>query len=403
MGVVDLGPLPNVEHFKASADLINPRDFSLAILRPTWPTAYHALSGKPIEAVWNTSDGAEIGPQKLGPNGRPFPRISLIEFRGGVVSANHPDKVSVEGGLVKVKGLEPGTYRLTDHWSGHSMSISVVKGDQQEDTLVGQSKLLETNRVRPVHVKDLKLTDDKLVVHVGNFDKFTRVHIVADAYEPLIVQGASFPVPAFPILASPRMRIPSFYINSLKLDEEYQYVLQRQFYKKYLGNLLPQPSAILNPWELAVTQNATQSAAGGDPMDAMAPKLAAPGAAERLAENSYQMTLDSSPEYEFLRRGCVVLTNGRCDDKGTLSIDRKAFLGMTCVTVIVVHPSGYTFRILHLPLNESRELTDRRLAKAFSAEDRLTEIQSVRILPKSDKTDLGDAVSTRVKVYSSIP
>ncbi len=403
LGVVDLGPLPNVERFKASADLINPRDFSLAILRPTWPTAYHALSGKPIEAVWNTTDAAEIGPQKLGPNDKPFSRIGLIEFRGGVVSAIHPDKVSVESGLVKVKGLEPGTYRLTDHWSGHSMSISVVKGGQQGNTLIGQSKLLETNRVRPVHVEDLKLTDDKLMVQVGNFDNFTRLHVVAVAYEPRTIQGLCFPVPEFPILSSARTRIPSFYINSLKLDEEYQYVLQRQFYKKYLGNLLPQPSAILNPWELAVTQNATQSAAVGDPMAAMAPRMAAPGAAGRAAENSYQMTFDGSPEYEFLRRGCVVLTNGRCDEKGMLAIDRKAFLGLTCVTVIVVHPSGNTFRTIHLPLNEPRELTDRRLAKAFPAKDRLTEIQSVRVLPKSDKIDLGDASSTRGKVYSSIP
>ncbi len=402
-GIVDLGPLPSVERFKASADAMNPRDFQLSSLRPTWPTAYHALSGQPIEAVWNTTDGAEQGPQKLGPSDKPFWRISLVEYRGGVVSANHSDKVSVDAGLVKVKGLEPGTYRLTDHWSGRSIQISVVKGEQQGDTLVGQSKFLETNRVRTVHVQDVKATDDKLQIQLGNQDKFTRVHIVADAYEPRTNHGVSLPAPEFPILSSARTRIPSFYINSLKLDEEYQYVLNRQFLKKYLGSLLPQPSAILNPWELAVTQNTAQTAAGGDPMSAMAPKMAAPGAAGRAAEDSFRVAADGSPEYEFLKRGCIVLANGRCDDKGILSIDRKVFAGLTCVTVVVVHPSGTTYRIVHLPLNEPRELTDRRLAKAFPAKDRLTEIQSVRVLPKSDKSDLGDAASTRVKIYCSIP
>ena len=402
-GIVDLGPLPNVERFKASADSMNPRDFQLASLRPTWPTAYHALSGQPIEAVWNTTDGAEQGPQKLGPNDKHFSRISLIEYRGGVVSTNHSDKVSVDAGLIKVKGLEPGTYRLSDHWSGRSMQISVVKGEQQGDTLVGQSKLLETNRVRTVHVQEVKWTDDKLQIQVGNHDKFTRVHIVADAYEPRSNHGVSLPAPEFPILSSLRTRIPSFYINSLKLDEEYQYVLNRQFLKKFLGSQLPQPSAILNPWELAVTQNTTQSAAGGDPMAAMAPKMAAPGAAVYEAQDSLRVAADGSPEYEFLKRGCIVLANGRCDDKGMLSIDRKVFAGLTCVTVVVVHPSGTTYRTVHLPLNEPRELTDRRLVKAFPAKDRLTEIQSVRVLPKSDKSDLGDAASTRVKIYSSIP
>ena len=403
VGVIDLGPLTNIERFKASADSMNPRDFNLASLRPTWPAAFHTLSGQPIEVVWNTVDGREQGPQKIGPDDKPFSRISLIEFRGSVVFANHSDKMTIESGLVKVKGLEPGTYRLTDHWSGRSMSISVVKGERLGDTLVGQSKFLETNRVRPVHVREVKWTDDKLQVQLGNFDNFTRVHIVADAYEPQLNHGVSLPAPEFPIVSSARMRIPSFYINSLKLDEEYQYVLQRQFLKKHLGNLLPQPSAILNPWELAVTQNTTQSAAVGDPMAAMAPMMAAPGASGRAAENFSRMAADGSPEYEFLKRGGDLFTNGRCDDDGILSVDRKAFIGLTSVTLVVVHPSGTTYRTVHLPLNEPRELTDRRLANAFPANDHLTEVQSIRVLPKSDKTDLGDATSTRVKFYSSIP
>ena len=402
-GIVDLGPLAFVERFKASADSMSPRVFSLSHLGPTWPAAYHALSGQPIEAVWHSTDSAEQGPQKLGPNDKPFPRISLIEFRGGVVAASHLDKVAVDNGLVKIKGLDPGTYRLTDHWTGRAMQISIVKGEQQGDVLVGQAKLLETNRVRNVHVSDLKFTDDKLQIQIGNHDNFTRIHVVADAYEPRTLQGLNLSAPEFPMLAMVRARIPSFYINSLKLDEEYQYVLQRQLLKKYLGSRLPQPSAILNPWELAVTQNASQSAASGDPMAAMAPKMAAPSEAARFAEGFNSVTAQGSPEYEFLRRGCVMLTNGRPDEKGMLSIDRKSFAGLTCVTVLVVHPSGTTYRTIHLPLTEPRSLTDRRLANAFPANERLTEIQSVRVLPKSDKNDLGDAASTRVKIYGSIP
>jgi len=284
------------------------------------------------------------------------------------------------------------------------MQISVVKGEQQDEVLVGQSRILETNRVRTVHVRDVKITDDKLQVQLGNHDSFTRIHIVADAYEPRWNQGLNLAAPEFPLLTMARARIPSFYINSLKLDEEYQYVLQRQFLKKYLGSLLPQPSAILNPWELSVTQNTSQTAAAGDPMASLAPKAAAPGAAGPPAEDSLKrLAGEASPEYEFLKRGCVMLTNGQCDDKGMLSIDRKALAGLTCVTVVVVHPSGTTYRLIHLPLNEPRAVSDRRLANAFSAKVHLTEIQSVRILPTSDKNDLGDAASTRAKIYASIP
>ena len=403
-GIVELGALTYVAGFKATADSMTPRDFALTSLGPTWPAAYHALSGQTIEAVWHTADGPDQGPQKLGPNDKTLSRLSLMEFRSGMVFASHSEKVFIESGLVKIKGLEPGSYRLTDHWSGRSMQISVVKGEQQGDVLVGQSRLLETNRVRTVHVRDVKLTDDKLQIQLGNHDTFTRIHVVADAYEPRSNQGLNLVAPEFPMLTIARARIPSFYINSLKLDEEYQYVLQRQFVTKYLGSHLPQPSAILNPWELSVTQNASQTAAAGDPMAALTPKMGAPGAANRFAEDSLKrIAAEASPEYEFLKRGCLMLTNGKCDDKGLLSIDRKAFAGLTCVTVVVVHPSGTTYRTIHLPLNEPRALADRRLANAFPAKVRLTEIQSVRVLPTSDKNILGDAASTRVKIYSSIP
>jgi len=401
-GLIDLGALASVERFKSTADAMIPRDFFLASLRPTWPEKFHSLSGQPIEVVWHTTDGPGQGPPILAQNDKSLSRLSLIEFRGGVDVASHVDKLAIESGLVKIKSLEPGTYRLTDHWSGSSMQISVVKGERKGDVLVGQSKILETNRVRAVHVREVKLLDEKLQVQLGNFDEFTRIHVVADAYEPRLHLGLNLSAPAFPMTYMERSRISSFYINSLKLDEEYQYVLQRQLVKKYLGSLLPQPSAILNPWELSVTQNASQTAGVGDPMAAMAPGMAAPESAKEYAEKLARVAAEMSPEYEFLKRGCVMLTNGRCDDKGMLSIDRKIFSGLTSITVIVVHPSGTTSRTVHLPLSEPRAVADRRLANAFSAKDHFVEIQSVRVLPKSDKIDLGDAVSTRVKIYSSI-
>ncbi len=402
-GLIDLGSLPSVERFKSTADSMVPRDFVLVNSLPTWPEKYHTLSGEPIDLVWHNIDGSQQGPQKLGANDKLISRLSLIEFRGGVDVASHVDKVSIESGLVKIKGLAPGTYRLTDHWSGSSTQISVVKGERQGNVLIGQSRILETNRVRAVHVREVKLVDEKLQVQLGNFDEFTRIHVVADAYEPRVHSGLNLSAPSFPMSSLDRSRVPSFYINSLKLDEEYQYVLQRQLIKKYLGSLLPQPSAILNPWELSVTQKASQTAATGDPMAAMAPKMAAPNSARDRDEQLARIAAELTPEYEFLKRGCIMLTNGRCDAKGMLSIDRKTFAGLTSVTVIVVHPSGTTYRTIHLPLAEPRSLADRRLANAFQDKDHFVEVQSVRVLPKSGKNDLGDAASTRVKIYSSIP
>ena len=402
-GVVDLGPLANIERFKATSDATNVREFILSNAAPTWPSVFHALQGETIELAMSSADGIEPVVIAAQPTAKTPGRYGLVEYRGGIVFASHSDKVTIEQGLLKIVGLDVGSYRLLDHASGRTVQISVVKGVEQADTLVGQEKILESNRVRPVFVQDVKIEADKIRVQVGNHDRFTRVHVVANAFRPITGHGLSLPAPALSLSSASRLRIPSFYINSLKLDEEYQYVLQRQFAAKYLGSLLPQPSAILNPWELSVTQNTSKDAAVGDPMAAMAAPPAAMGVERGVTNGAAgMMALNGLPDYEFLKRGCMMLTNGKCDDAGLISIDRKALNGLTSVTVLVVHPSGTTFRSIALPLEQPRELNDRRLANAFAATDRLTEVQGVKILTGTEKHDLGDASSTRVKLYNSI-
>ncbi|MFY8200845.1 MAG: hypothetical protein ACOVLE_09265, partial [Pirellula staleyi] len=401
-GIVDLGTLSNIERFKATSDATNLREFILSNSAPTWPSAIHALQGETIELAMSSADGIEPVVLAAKQTVKTPGRYSLVEYRSGIVFAEHSGKVTIERGLLKIVGLDVGSYRLLDHASGRFVQISVVKGVPQADTLVGQEKILESNRVRPVFVQDVKIEADSIRVQIGNPDRFTRVHVVANAFLPITGHGLSLPAPALSLSSASRLRIPSFYINSLKLDEEYQYVLQRQFATKYFGSLLPQPSAILNPWELSVTQNASKDAAVGDPMAAMAAPSSAMADRGRVLGEDNRMASIGLPDYEFLRRGSMMLTNGKCDDNGLISIDRKALNGLTSVTVLVVHPSGTTFRTIALPLEQPRERNDRRLANAFAASDRLTEVQSVKLLTGAEKHDLGDASSTRVKLYNSV-
>ncbi len=401
-GIVDLGPLSNIERFKATSDATNLREFILSNAAPTWQSAIHALQGETIELAMSSADGIEPVVLAAKQTVKTPGRYSLVEYRSGIVFAEHSGKVTIERGLLKIVGLDVGSYRLLDHASGRFLQISVVKGVPQADTLVGQEKILESNRVRPVFVQDVKIEADRIRVQIGNPDRFTRVHVVANAFLPITGHGLSLPAPALSLSSASRLRIPSFYINSLKLDEEYQYVLQRQFATKYFGSLLPQPSAILNPWELSVTQNASKDAAVGDPMAAMAAPAPAMADRGRALREDNRMASIGLPDYEFLRRGSMMLTNGKCDDNGLISIDRKALNGLTSVTVLVVHPSGTTFRTIALPLEQPRERNDRRLANAFAASDRLTEVQSVKLLTGAEKHDLGDASSTRVKLYNSV-
>ncbi|MEQ1826759.1 MAG: hypothetical protein ABL921_12470 [Pirellula sp.] len=401
-GVVGLGALADVQWLRATSDAIGTREFSFGVATDRFPENDHRLSGESVERAISANAGLDPVVFRNQPNSKSPGRYSLIEYRGETVSAIHSDKVTTQSGLLKIAGLEPGTYRLVDYASGQSTRISVVKGQNQDDVLVGNRRILETNRVRPVHIENVSVLNDKVEIQIGNHDAFVRTHVIANAFVPAVGYRTSLPAPSFPISSLTRMRIPSFYLNSMKLDEEYQYVLQRQLANKYLGSLLQQPSVILNPWELSVTQNATKEAGAGDPMSAQAPKPAASSAPARPEGQGVYESARGLPDYEFLKRGSAFLANLECNDKGQVTIDRKNLRGLTSVSILVIHPSGSTYRVVALP-SESREYSDRRLAQAFDATERLTEVQSVKILTGSDKHDLGAASSTRVKFYNSIP
>jgi hypothetical protein len=329
-------------------------------------------------------------------------RYSLCELRGGVVFATKSEEVVTERGLLKIRGLDAGTYRLTDHAYGLSMQIHVLKTNERDHFLVGQNQILKSNRVQPIHIQEIQVGEDKIDIHVGNHNRFTRVHVIGDAFRPLGNLGGALPAPQLSLASAQRMRMPSFYINSMKLDEEYQYVLQRQFAKKYLGTLLSHPSVLLNPWELSVTVNTSRFAAPGDPMAAKSAPAPASAEADLLARAGDRDHSSGLPDYEFLQRGAWMLVNGQCNEQGILSIDRKSLEGLTSVTVLVVHPSGSTYHQFGLPASSERKYVDRRLAKAFAPTEPLNEVQVVNVLHGVNPVDLGDATSTRVKLYNDI-
>jgi len=401
-GMIELGKLPNIERFTASSDKISARPFDLSRVASKWPAEMHSAKGATIEL--DTTDSIDVEPVTyLGAGNKTDPgRFELLEYRSGVPFESRSSKLKLQPGVLVIDGLEPGTYRLSDYLLGRSTTITVVDGIQNGEVIVGQNRILESNRVRPVHIRSVEVKPDKIEIQVGNNDPFTRVHVLANAFRPYTNQGLALSAPELPIVTTGLVRFPSYYINSLRLDEEYQYVIQRQLAPKFFGSLLPQPSAILNPWELSVTQNSTLDAKAGDNMPSSLPSPTMFDNMSRANKESQSMLAGVLPDYEFLKRGGLLLTNGRCDKAGSLLIDRKSLVGLTSLTVIVVHPSGTTYRMVALPSDAPIATIDRRLASSFADTDRLTEVQHVQLLQAGNKHVLGEAGSTRIRLYSSI-
>lgn len=393
-GVIELGTLPRVISVDAQADGIGQRQFVLHTFHNDWPSSLNALVGEKLALTLSQS--------KTASESQPS-RFSLVETREGQVFESYNKAIKISDGLLVIDGLPAGSFALTDHYSGSTVGIFVTQGVREGRYLIGKNRSLEAHEYHPVAITDVRTESERLTIKFDGVEPGTRVHITTTAFNAGPIKAYSLrgvKVAPHQVL---RNRVPSFYLNSVRLDEEYQYVLQRQLAKKFPGNMLPQPSVLLNPWELSTTNNSTVQAATGDPLAAMAPPAPAPANAEYGGEGPAGASSgDESYNYDFLTTGSILFANLFPNERGEISLDTKLFKGLNNVTVVVVHPTGTTYRQFALPAPEQRSLVDQRLANAFDRTSHRADRQRVRVIAPGEKIDLGEAKTTRVRVYSSL-
>lgn len=393
-GIAELGTLSRVLSVVAMADGIGQRDFALNAFGNDWPTSLNSLVGEKLAlSLSQTKAKYDLQPS----------RFSLVETREGRTFESHNKAIKISDGLLVVEGLPAGTFVLTDHYAGASVNIYVTQGVRDGRYLIGKNRSFEAHEYHPVAITNVRHEGEKLTVKFDGVQIGTRIHIIATAFDAGPSKGYSLRGVKVAPHQIVRNRVPSFYLNSVRLDEEYQYVLQRQLAKKFPGNMLPQPSVLLNPWELSTTSNSTVQAASGDPMAAMSAPAPAPAFAASEADmfKSVQMA-DETYNYDFLTKGALLLANLLPNDQGEISLDTKALNGLNNLTVVVVHPTGTTYRQFALPAPDNRSLIDQRLAKAFDKTSHRADRQRVRVIQPGDKIDLGEAKTTRVRVYASL-
>lgn len=391
-GACELGRLGDVESFSAACDFLTAHIFVLRDAWQDWPARLHLLAGEKKELALRGAVAKQ--------------RFSLMETRGGQNYADHSERLAVKEGSISVAALPGGDYTLSDHLTGQTIAISVTDGKSAEGVLQGQHRILEPNTDHAVLIRKAEVSDGELKVKLENHDASTRVHLLATAFDNSKAAArwllVSKPQPY--IMARPD--IPSLYVESLRLDEEYQYVMNRQAAEKFPGNLLSQPSVLLNPWDLSSTENLRREARGGDmppPMEAAA--APAPMMAESVTAEGERQGQQST-SYEFLAQGALVAFNAEPDADGNVQLKLEGIGERTTLQLIVVHPTAVVVQEIVLPKaaeeGSTWKLSDQRLAEAFSPDQHRAERQSIVRLIAGQSVDLGDARSTRVKTYSEL-
>lgn len=395
-GQIQLGSLHHVVSLRASAMGLASRSFMLRQSIMQWPRTVAAVAGKAFDLPWVVDPTDKNAWEAT---------CSLVEMRAGQVVTDWASKLSIENGRLRIAALEPGLYILKHEGPDRTeqeIEIRSVKGSEHHGFLLGETQSVEQSSATAVSIAKKEIGDGKLRIQIAGAPEGTRVHWIATSFATdnsryrLLVSG-------FPQFRKPYAANLSFYVDSLKLDEEYQYILQRQYAAKYPGNLLSQPSLLLNPWDTAATENLRREAASGD---APPPSPSTPLTAEsldlqdkRLRDGDAEREPKSS--YEFLGRPAAMIANRRPDANGWVDVPLAGLQGYHQLTAVVVSDEGVSAESIPLPASEI-PLNDLRLGQAFQANQHLAQVQRAKLLEAGIKTELGDARSTRIQIYSSL-
>ncbi len=383
-GSISLGKLENVETLSVSAQNLQDSQFALHKFHRNWPGDVQAGIGSKIVLP-------------LGKRSSASTDFSLTELRGNVPYAVQDGKVKVEVGALEIEGLTPGNYVLQDYESGQSVRIVVADAQEQNSLVAAKHRVLQTSHPL-IAIREAKIEDGKLVVTVTGADSSARVHLLAQPLYPEASRGRDVQLPYAPLMSQQRSPVLSLYVDSLRLDEEYGYILERQGLTKYPGNMLAQPTLLVHPWEIATTQNSTVEAATGDAL----PRSAAPPSpmaseAFGAADGVHMKRRPDWKNYDFLATSALVSANFAIED-GRVAVPVEQLRGYSSLTVVAVQVNSADSRELVVPQAQLL-VRDQRLKTAFSADTHLTQTQRVEVIRLKEQSPGRSANPARAGLF----
>ncbi len=359
--------------------------------RRTYTQSIHAAAGETIEVPIMVSSGSALRRD-----------LSLLEVRGGTFVRDWFQSLELDAQrrVLVLKGLPGGDYDLLLKRSGTRIKVRVASGAREGETVLGAARQLETRNQTPLQIESLKVDAKALTIRVGGTSAHARVHVFATRFVPAFS--------AFERLAAigdraPKVTTlgfrPSVYLAGRDIGDEYRYILDRKYAKKFAGSMLKRPSVLLNPWAIRSTEAGTQDAKGGDKWGSGSIGSEGGSAGGRRGRSRSQRGQEFA-NLDFLANGSAVLLN-LTPEKGVVTIDRSLLGAHQHIHVIAVDAEDTVARSVSLPYPKT-EIRDLRLLKGLDPRKHATERREGSVVAKSKNFFLQDITTSSFEAYDSL-
>ncbi|PCI31418.1 MAG: hypothetical protein COB53_13230, partial [Elusimicrobia bacterium] len=396
-GKVHLGKLKDILWIKVSGPQKTARQWFFQGDLRSMPGAIHARAGTVLSIPYM---GSAKQPLRSA--------FSLLEVRGKNFIRDRFSSLQVKDGFLTLNNLPPGNYNLLLKESGAVIPIRLTEGRRHGDTLLGRDRYLQSPALKPVQIISAKANKGSLTVRLKNATALSRVHVAATRFVPeysmLDNLTLRLPTPA----ALKQRRALSGHITGRDIGDEYRYILDRRYAKKYPGNNLERPGLLLNPWAIRKTETDVQSAAAGDAfgrLEARGGDKWKDATAESLRRHralaKRKRVVDASANLDFLKNPAIVLWNLRPDKNGVLRIPLKRLGAHQQIHIVAADPSGTVYREVSLR-KTSRQFEDLRLTSRLDPKKHYTEQKQISVIRAKDSLSLKDITTSKFEVYDTL-
>ncbi|MBI4879205.1 MAG: cell envelope integrity protein TolA [Planctomycetes bacterium] len=281
--------------------------------------------------------------------------------------------------------------------------MKVTAGRTEGGWALGRDHLLEAGGSDPLHIVEVRVEGEDLLLRLRNASAEARVHVFTTRYVPAYDPFARLRAPQQPLPDQvPVAHAESSYHSGREIGDEYRYILERRHAKKFPGNMLRRPGLLLNPWALEETDGAIGE--GGDSGGSV---VGVGGGAGGHGRGKYgiagrrRVSAGSFPNLDFLSEPCAVLANLRTDAGGVLRVPLAKLGDGQQVHAVAADGESTVYASLALP-EKALAAADRRLALSLDPAAHLAERRSIDFVDAGATAVIEDAANASVETYDSL-
>ncbi|MBL8825025.1 MAG: hypothetical protein JNJ77_20725 [Planctomycetia bacterium] len=391
-GRIMLGELKDISSITATGPESTAHTWQLPLNRFSYRSMMHVKQGDTLSLPYT---GTSAEPSRS--------EMSLFELRSNIFQTDHFSKIQIQDGVIQIAGLTAGDYDLWLKYSNERIRIRVSAGATVAGYITNPVRFTQLPGLEPVSIARTSFdAEGNLLIHLKNWNKLARVHVMATRYLPAFNAyhslsqvgdaGLSGLVPG---------RNDAAYITGRDIGDEYRYVLDRKLQKKFPGNMLERPQLLLNPWALRTTETGEQIAGEGGAFGAApSPKTAALMDAAERAQRKVSQGAEGelTSNLDFLADPAAVILNQMPDQNGVIKLSRKEVGPHAWIHILAVD----TVHTSMLSINTDEiaaKFIDLRLRQGLDPKAHYTQQKQITIVQPGQPLTLADINNSRFEMY----